>query len=346
VRAVYEEQFIQAQSMIPMINHLSDSTFTVPLNLSAHRLAERFRQQHTQPDKAKQVYLNTLAVSAVNFYLRCMGIETNWETSQSYDPVMQAVMDVADLEIRYQGEYQGRLECRPVLPQVQVVQIPAEVWAERIGCVAVRLDSSLREATLLGFTEMPEVEELPVSQLRSLDDLLDRLRQLRTPQPVTSPIANKVNLSQWLQGRFEAGWRSLEDLIGSDQQLLFSLRTDPLANSLANSLANEATVKRAKLLDLELQLGSQPAVLLVAITPENEQKVGILVQLHPSGSETYLPPNFQLALLSETGDVLQQVRSRSQDNYIQLKRFRGLFGERFDLQLTLGEVRITESFTI
>lgn len=313
-----------------MMRNLSDTTFTVPLNSSAHRLAERFRQQHNHPDKAKQVYLNTLAVSAVNFYLRCVGIETDWESSQSYDPIMQAVMDVADLEI----SHQGKLECRPVLPEVQVVQIPAEVWADRIGYVAVRLDSTLREATLLGFTEISGVEEFPVSQLRSLDDLLEHLRQLRQSQPV----ADKVNLHQWFQGRFEAGWRSLEDFIGKDQQLIFSLRTDPQAS--------ETTVKRAKLLDLELQLGRQPAVLLMAITPETEQKVGILVQLHPTKGETYLPPNFQLSLLTETGEILQTVRSRSQDNYIQLKRFRGLSGERFDLQLSLGNTSITESFTI
>ncbi|MBD1867991.1 DUF1822 family protein [Oculatella sp. FACHB-28] len=121
-------------------------------------------------------------------------------------------------------------------------------------------------------------------------------------------------------------------------KLIFSVRTDPQPS--------EPTVKRAKLFDVEFQLGRQPAVLLMAITPETEQKVGVLVQLHPANGETYLPTNFQLSLLTETGEILQTVQSRSQDNYIQLKRFRGLVGERFNLQLRLGSTSIKESFTI
>jgi hypothetical protein len=63
-----------------MMRNLSESlTFTVPLSSSAHHLAEQFCRQQSNQKKAKQVYLNTLAVSAVNFYLRCMGVETDWK---------------------------------------------------------------------------------------------------------------------------------------------------------------------------------------------------------------------------------------------------------------------------
>lgn len=315
------------------MRNLSESlTFTVSLNSSAHRLAEQFRRKHCNPQKAKQVYLNTLAVSAVKFYLRCMGIETNWEASQSWNPVMQSLMDVADLSVTGLGS----LECRPVLPKTQVVHIPPEVWSDRIGYVAVQLDQSLLEATLLGFTKTaPFSGELPVSQLRSLEDLLEHLCQKRQPESVEM----RVNLSKWFENFFEAGWQSLEALLGTEQEnLAFSFRSD--------SQLSEAGVKGAKLIDLGLQLGSQSVALLVAITKETEQKLRILVQVHPVSGETYLPPNLRLGLLSESGETLQEVQSRSQDNYIQLKRFRGNPKECFNIQVAFSDASVTETFVL
>jgi hypothetical protein len=323
------------------------STFIAPISLSDHALAERFRKQHRNPVKAKQVYLNTLAVSAVNFYLRCMGVETNWEMSQSYDPLMQAAMDVADLEV---GD-RGKLECRPVLPDVQVVYIPPEVWSDRISYVAVQLDPSLQTATLLGFTEISGVEEVPVNQLRSLDVLLEHLRQTvpaAAPEaPVHALVSERVYLSQWFENLFDAGWRSLDSLLGTGQpHFAVSLRND--------SRLNEATVKRAKLIDLGLSLKERSVALMVAITPSlgsmNTPQVGsqmeILVQMHPMGGETYLPTDLRMSLFSPSGEMLQEVRSRNHDNYIQLKRFRGVPGECFDIQVAFHEICLTEMFTI
>jgi len=316
-----------------MMRNLSESlTFTVTLSSSAHRLAQQFHIQQSQPKKAKQVYLNTLAVSAVKFCLECMGIETNWKASSSWNPVLQTLMDVADLEI----SNLGKLECRPVLLQDLVVHIPPEVCSDRIGYVAVQLDQSLRKATLLGFTKTaPESGELPVSQLRSLEDLLEHLSQLAQ----TEPVKIRVNLSQWFQNFFENGWQSLETLLVTEQEnLAFSFRND--------SQLSAASVKAAKLIDLGLQLGNQSVALLVVIAPESEQKVNILVQVHPTGGETYLPPNLRLSLLSEPGITLQVVQSRSQDNYIQLKRFRGQPGERFSIQVALDDTSVVENFVI
>jgi hypothetical protein len=329
-----------------MMGNLSESlTFTVPLSSSAHHLAEQFCRQQSNQKKAKQIYLNTLAVSAVNFYLRCMGVETDWKGSQSRNPVMLSILDVADVEI----PNLGKLECRPVLLQDKVIHIPPEVWSDRIGYVAVQLDQSLKQATLLGFSKTAGSGELAISQLRSLEDLLEHLRQIEQPKPAKT----RVNLSQWFENVFEAGWQSLEALLGTNQEnLAFSFRS-------ASGLS-ERQVKRAKLINLGLQLGSQSVALLVAlalakrdevhlaegIAPEADQKVNILVQMHPVGGETYLPPNLTLSLLSESGDTLQEVQSRSQDNYIQLKRFRGNPGECFTIQVTFGDASMTETFEI
>ena len=79
---------------------LEPLTFTVLLTLSAHSRAKEFGYHQSDPQKAQQVYHNTLAVYAVNYYLRCLEFETNLEASDSYNLVMQTLMDIADLEVK------------------------------------------------------------------------------------------------------------------------------------------------------------------------------------------------------------------------------------------------------
>jgi Protein of unknown function (DUF1822) len=167
-------------------------TFTVPLTSSAYRLAEQFQRQQTNPTQAKQVYLNTLAVYAVNFYLQCLDIETDWDKSDSWDTVMQTFMDIADLKVKNLG----KLECRPILPDERVCYIPSEVWSNRIGCVAVQINESTREATLLGFTPFLGGENppdfLPIADFKSLDNLINRLKEGIAFLESRDPVAVEV----------------------------------------------------------------------------------------------------------------------------------------------------------
>lgn len=111
--------------MFPEFSSVStSSTFIIPIERLDCDRALRFQQQHCNPTKAEQVYLNTLAVSAVDFYLRKLKIETNLVASCSHYRVYQTLMDIADLEI----PAVGKLECRPVLPGADVVSIPPEMW--------------------------------------------------------------------------------------------------------------------------------------------------------------------------------------------------------------------------
>jgi hypothetical protein len=311
-----------------MMRNLSESlTFTVPLSSSAHHLAEQFCRQQSNQKKAKQVYLNTLAVSAVNFYLRCMGVETDWEGSQSRNPVMLSILDVADVEI----PNLGKLECRPVLPHDKVVHIPSEVWSDRIGYVAVQLDESLKQATLLGFSQTAGSGELAISQLRSLEDLLEHLRQIEQPEQALT----RVNLSQWFENVFESGWQQIEALLGTQAaNLALSLRSTP-----------EAGVLRGKLIDLGIELTGQSVILVVALTPENDKEMDISVEVRPTSGQTYLPPNLQLMVLDEVGAVLMEAQTRSANNFIQLQ-FSGFPGERFSVKIALGDVSVSENFVI
>jgi hypothetical protein len=155
------------------MNQLNESiTFPVPLSFSAHARAEELRRQQSNPQIAKQVYLNTLAVYAVDFYLRCLGVETAIEESDSQNPLCLKFMNVADLQVKLVG----KLECRPVLPDVTDLEIPAEVRANRVGYLAVQFDRSLKQAQILGFTT---TATMPLVQLQSIDALPAYLQQLR-----------------------------------------------------------------------------------------------------------------------------------------------------------------------
>lgn len=126
----------------------------------------------------------------------------------------------------------------------------------------------------------------------------------------SQPLVN--NLSKWFQNVFEAGWHSFDTLVSSQQNTLaVQFRSD--------ATLNEVRVKGAKLIDLGMQLRNTAVVLLIGLTSEIDEKVSIRVQLHPANEEVYLPPDLKLLLLSGSGNILQEVKSRSHDNFIQLK---------------------------
>jgi hypothetical protein len=316
--------------------HIEPLTFTVPLALTAHARAEQFRSHQANPAKAKQVYLNTLAVYAVDIYLQCQGFETDLGASDSWNPTMQTLMDVADLEVKNSG----KLECRPILPEAAVMAVPAEVWSDRIGYVAVRLDESLREATLLGFVTTARDGEIPLEQLDSLGDLPDYLNQLGQSEFTQT----SVRLSQWLKNVFEAGWQTIEELLlPSQAQLAFNFRS---ASNLKTETAEKLTafVKRGKLLHLRRKSDGEQVALLVGLQPTEFPEINISVEVYPIGGQTYLPQDLKLIVLDEAGEAVMQAQAKSTKK-IQLE-FSGEPEESFSIKVALGDVSITEAFVI
>ena len=264
-----------------------------------------------------------------------------------------------------------------------ICPIPPEVWDERIGYVVVGIDEETKEATLLGFTETVGTGEIRLSQLQPMDALLKHLEQLARsrvnlsqwlvnvfeapwqdvrslfatePERSTShPSSSTSNLSQWFQNVFDTSWQAIADRFGSKDnplpsQAAFSFRN---SESMVSQTGNvdflslpRADVTRAKLIDLGMQLGTKRFALLVALTQESDQKVSILIQVHPTDNQCYLPPHLNLALLAQSGETLQEVESRSQDLYIQLRPFKVLPGNSFNIQVALDDASITEVFTV
>ncbi|GET40741.1 hypothetical protein MiSe_55520 [Microseira wollei NIES-4236] len=345
--------------MTPTINHILEKSIPLPITTAAVRIARQFADQQPTPEKQQQVYFNTLAVCAVHDYMQMMDIPTDLKGSDSWNPAIGIYHDAADLKLTGLG----KLECRPIQAACwqksgqPICYIPPEMPDDRIGIVVVAIDDLRQEATLLGFVEKTATSELSINQLQTIDDLLEYLERLELP--IVAPVP-AVNLSQWFQHIFAAGWQSLEALLSSNAANLapmlrksatVRLTTNNKTFSASNLKcfeqrdATKSSIKAAKLIDLGIQLGNQSVVLLMALTSEENEKVGISVQVHPT-QEKYLPPNLKLVMLSQTGETVQEVASRSQDNFIQLRRFKTQPGTCFSIQVHLDDLNITEDFMV
>ncbi|MBD2337482.1 DUF1822 family protein [Calothrix sp. FACHB-156] len=302
-------------------------TFTVPLSFEAHSLAQKCRQGVSNQAKAEQVYLNTLAVYAVDNYLRCMGFETDWEQSDSRDNVAMKIMDVADLTVKNIG----KLECRPVLADAEVLQIPPEVWEDRVGYVAVQLDSTLKSANILGFTR-DVVAEFPLNKLQSLSDFLLYLSELEVVEyRQEEKLSTIVKIGQWLEGLVDSGWENIDKLLQPQQ--------------LGLAFKKEMSVTRGQAIDLGMQIDKLSLALVVKITSEpHSEEVDILIQIHPMGEMT-LPKGVKLIISDGSGETILQATSRDEDNWIQ-QEFSAELRENFKITIAFGDSMLTKDFEV
>jgi hypothetical protein len=311
-----------------------DIPLTLPITLTARQTAEKFAKEQPTPEKAAQVRLNTLCVWVVHDYLELMGISTNLNTSDIWNPVIRLCADVADLEI----PGIGRLECRPVYHSEKICYIPPETWEERVGYIVVQIDDSSLDANLLGFVPSIATERLPLDRLQPLENLIEHLAELQQ-----SPVKALVNLSQWLTGVFDTGWQTLESLWNQPElRPSYAFRNSEIVDLTS---ASGSVAKRGKLIDLGIQISNQPVMLIVEIRPDTGSQMSVRIQVHPTGKNNYLISGLQLTVLDESGAVFLESQARSADNYIQLQ-FKGEPGERFSVKLGLNDASVTEHFAI
>ena len=130
-----------------------------------------------------------------------------------------------------------------------------------------------------------------------------------------------------------AGWQSVEAVFGVEApQLAFSFRE-----------AEQAAGRQAKLIQLGSEM-SQSVRLVLLWQREADNRLAIQAQLYPNEGDLYLPPDIIFSLLSEDDEVLQFIQSESENNYIQLRRFRCPIDYAFGLEMQLGELKATERF--
>ncbi|MDB9514120.1 DUF1822 family protein [Kamptonema animale CS-326] len=172
---------------------------TVPLELKAHELARQLAAVQSTAQKGKRVYLNALAVYAVHSYLKWLQIETDFNSSDSFNPAKTALANVADLLITGIGS----LECRPVLPGETSIFLPEEVIENRIGYVGVQFSDRLDSVQLLGFAPSLDSsnppQQIAVAELMPIDALIEQITRLEeaiafleTDDPVAVQVRDQI----------------------------------------------------------------------------------------------------------------------------------------------------------
>ncbi|MEG4013486.1 MULTISPECIES: DUF1822 family protein [unclassified Microcoleus] len=185
------------------------------------------------------------------------------------------------------------------------------------------------------------------------------------PQPQTSPrkIENPISskLGNWFKNVFETGWqnigqgkKSLENAIFPDRNPDFAFRSGGNSRSESPLSGNQTTIRqtfpeadvtRAKLIDLGMRLGRTTVALLVAIAQQSDRTVRVHAQLHPAIGDRYLPRNLKLSLISDAGQVLDELESTVQQQCISLE-FEVEPGESFSIRLAIDGLSVTENFMV
>lgn len=226
---------------------------TLPITAADRRRAYQAAKQQPTQTRAEQVYRNTLAVLVTQHYLRLLGIDSDLEMSQSWNPLSRLLDDLADL---YIPALQGYLECRPVHRGDQKSTIPEDAQRDRVGYVFIQLDEPYQEGQILGFVESVSVSELPLSYLRPLHELIERFLD-------QSP-SSSTQLSQWFNRAIEPDWQALEGLLDSMKEMVLSFRGISLQRGEVDS---HLIQQRIEQLYRQQSLDRMPPI-LVNLTPE------------------------------------------------------------------------------
>jgi len=322
-----------------MTHSTHEFALTLPITQTIHQTASTFARQQPTPAKAEHVRLNTLSVLVVQNYLQLMEIPTDLTVSDSWDAVMRVCLDVADLEV----PGVGRLECRPVQPNRDRCLVPAETWEDRVGYVVVQIDESASEAQILGFVPSVSEEEVLLNQLRSPEDLLDhldQLRQVRTAVSEATPARVErvlTDLGNWLQSTLQEGQQAIAQGWQMVDQVLNQSALSP-----AYAFRRAGTsVRRAK----RVQLGGVTVALIVEVQVETDYQTDIRLQLHPVDDQMNLPTGLQMAVLDVDDQVVIDAQATGAEDFLELQ-IDGASGEEFSVQLRLNSFEDTQAFVI
>jgi Protein of unknown function (DUF1822) len=290
-------------------------TFTVSLPQSAHAIARDLVTGIDNPIKANQIRLNTLAVYAVDNYLKCLGFTTDWNHSASQDPVLVKLLNVANLEIKDVGQ----IECIPVLSDRSGCHIPPESEYLRIGYMPVRINQSLTEATILGFSTQKK-GMIQLDKLADLEYAIEYLTNLEQP--------TIVRLSEWLKGLVDPTWETVNHLLNPQQQRLVCRDTVNRGQTIAFTTA-EGLTSLALVLDIK--------------STDVLEKVDVLIQVYPI-EQNELPDGVKL-MVSDNEETMMTAISKPEDNWIQLN-FTAVLNEEFKVAVKLGELEVVKSFIV
>jgi Protein of unknown function (DUF1822) len=364
----------------------SQINITTAIAEADRQTAEKFALQQGTKEKAKQVYLNTLAVLVVRRYLEILDFPTELEHSYSWNAVDRAFLNVADL---YLPEL-GFLECRPVRQGAKDCYVPPEVWSDRIAYVVVEIDRTCQNGVLRGFLPTVDREIIELEELQNIEEAIGYLHAYKPT----------LKLIKWLQHHFEKGWESPEGLLTLRSLAFRNHRAKSIENSSVEGLRKqlerlygklhkhpqfqphsfqqqplEALIELVQTIDSEeirwqaaeilwsidpenpfagvrrvrdlgVYLEGNAIALMVGILPKGKEQLSILVRLYPLGDNKYYLPE-GLSLNGWDNRDNSFIDVKSRGEDDYIQcKFIADVGESFCLKVSLGEASAIEDFCV
>lgn len=201
--------------------------------------------------------------------------------------------------------------------------------------------------TLLTPLEPSAVRGRRSQQTANLDAIAPVIRLLQPDRPEETRCQAAGVLGEIGEGN--------PDAIEALTELLQTAREEETRWQAALSLGKidpgnpQSGVRKARLIDLGMQLAGQSVALIVAIMPKPNGRIGVFLQVQPSGNLTKLPPHLKLSVLSESGETRLEAEARSDDegrgidNALE-RRFSPPPGTRFRVRIALEDAIVTEDF--
>jgi hypothetical protein len=183
--------------------------------------------------------------------------------------------------------------------------------------------------------------------LLAQDNWRQAMYQQRCGMANSAPLQPSVTqLSDWMRGQLSAAWQMVNTALLPAQVATAWRSSDPSApnpnlESAALSASPENATTRMQILNLE---GGGAIALLMSITPTTDIQMSIRLQLCPAGETALFPASVQAQLLDGTDTVVGTTIVTATET-VQFQ-FSGVVGERFGIQLTLGDQAVTQRFEI
>lgn len=315
-----------------MSNILESLPFSVRLSFTAHERANEKRRHQADPQKAQQVYFDALGEYAVEFYLKRF-----------------LLGDLKALSNMYFAVFSSDLES---------VHIPAEVRARQEAVVAVSFNESLTEATLYGFADRVEAEELSLQELRAIDELPEYLLcSQESPEEMDQDESLPEQLRRLIAQMLKAGWRKMENWADD----LLPQRALPESAAYAASSTAEADLAFCKTIYLEES--KQEVEICTEWTDvsdlEPEFDISVLIRIAQdnsvSRSETdsdvamskvdnqSLPVGLKASITFPNGKVHDCIEVNTQTEQVRLKKLSVFGNTQFNIKISDSDFIFVES---
>jgi hypothetical protein len=301
------------------LNILHDLAIPFPISASFRHQARTYSTQYFTPNLQQRIYVNTLAVFVVDAYLRMLGFQTNLNQPKRWNVIQRLWSEANELEL----SGLGNLECCVITKDQEKFILPSDIVSNHIGYLFIEIADSEKEAMLIGF--LPDFdtqtanEQLKITDLQSMDDLIDYLSEKETSLRAQTPAINDLSLEfaekkityliNWLNNIYEGDWQpSMRDL-------------------------KNATCKK------DIPLAGQIFKMQLSVSQNSEELVTVRVIVQ--SENTFLSMGMQVSVPDESDIYTETVDQPADLISIPLELSPG---EEFWVELRLGETFVREYF--